>query len=479
MRKLGIILFLIAAFAVNETNAQRAKRTSAFNELKRGNLKKAMELIEPTIEHEKTKDEAKTWFYRGNIYLSIATSQNEEYQNLDTNSLQKAYNSYIKAKELDEEDEYKVDITRNMMVLSEQFYNQGVNRYNKGKYEEAVDAFQNSVDVSKKLETVDTMSYYNAALASVQARKYDVAKKYYHKLLEIGYDKKPGLFAQLANIYLEQYRNTIESKMQQVSERMTKKGVLDLLDRPDSLYRSQETGKDNRPDTTKWFYTDKNYKLRFRNDTLMEFDKVDPTNAKMDSALSVVKQGREKFPDNFNLIITETNIYLASGQTQKALKNLELALEKDTTNPTIYFAVGANYDQLIKEAEGPEKEQYFNMAQDAYKSAIKLDSTYFEPHYNLGALYVNKAAELQNKANALPLDQNEKYKKLKGKADSLLQEATPFLERALRIKPNDYNTMVSLKEIYTRLNLNEKLKGINEKIQQFKKQRQQQQQQGQ
>lgn len=472
MRKLGFILVLIMALTMTKTYAQRAKRTSAFNELKRGNLKKAMELIEPTIEHRKTKDEAKTWFYRANIYLSIATSQEEEYQNLAPNALSEAYNSYNKAKELDEDNEYKIDITRNMFVLSEQFYNQGVQRYNQNKYGEAVQSFQQSIDVSKGLGTVDTMSYYNAALAAVQGGSNNIAKKYYHQLLKMGYDKKPGLFSQLANIYLQQYRNSIESKMQQVSERMTKKGVLDLLDRPDSLYGSKETGADNLPDTTKWFYTNNDFELLFRNDTLIKFDKVKPRNAKMDSALSVVKQGWEIFPDNFNLIITETNIYLASGQTQKALKNLELALEKDTTNPTIYFAVGANYDQLISEAEAEEKEQYFKMAQDAYKSAIKLDSTYFEPHYNLGALYVNRAAELQNEANALPLNETGKYNEIKGKADNLLKEAIPYLEQALNIRQNNYNTMISLKEIYTRLSMTEKLKLINQRISAYKQNRQ-------
>jgi hypothetical protein len=40
----------------------------------------------------------------------------------------------------------------------------------------------------------------------------------------------------------------------------------------------------------------------------------------------------------------------------------------------------------------------------------------------------------------------------------------PRLENALEIQPDDFNSMVSLKEIYTRLNKFDKLKEIDQRI---------------
>ena len=43
-----------------------------------------------------------------------------------------------------------------------------------------------------------------------------------------------------------------------------------------------------------------------------------------------------------------------------------------------------------------------------------------------------------------------------------LKNLLPYLEKALELMPDDVNTMVSLKEIYTRLGMTEKLKMIDE-----------------
>ena len=77
-----IILMGIFAITVVFATAQTSNRTSAFNYLKKGKLDKAVEYIEPTTTHEKTMNEAKTWFFRGNIYLAIANSDNPEYKKL-------------------------------------------------------------------------------------------------------------------------------------------------------------------------------------------------------------------------------------------------------------------------------------------------------------------------------------------------------------------------------------------------------------
>jgi hypothetical protein len=183
-------------------------------------------------------------------------------------------------------------------------------------------------------------------------------------------------------------------------------------------------------------------------------------------ALKVVREGLKMYPNDLKLFLTETNIYLTFGDTEKALKNLKLASEQDTSNQTVFFALGTIYDNISNDTLKSVKvrEEAFNSAIVSYKRAIQLSPGYFEPNYNIGALYVNKAAAINDRANKLPLDAEVEYKKLKAEADGYLEVATPYLEKASELMPDDINTLYSLKQIYSRLNKTDKLKAVTEKI---------------
>ncbi len=377
MKKFAVIILLISlAFGAS---AQKAKRTAAFNYLRYGKLDKAKEAIDDAVENPKTMNEAKTWFYYGNVYLAIQLSEDEKYKKLDPDALLKAYNAYLKAKELDTKGEFTKDINDRIIVCAEQFYNQGVSHYTEKDYKDAMTAFGQSAQVNESLGKVDSMATYNAALCAQLANLNSEAKKYYQKLIEIKY-AHPDIYSSLAEI--------VKSE----------------------------------GDTTK--------------------------------ALEYIKEGRKIFPDNFKLIIDETNIYLATGQKDKAMDLLQLAIEKDTTNPTLFFAVGTNYDQMGK----------FEEAENYYKKAIELNPDYFDANYNLGALYVNQAIEISKAANELPLNEEKKYKELKDQETELLRKSLPYIEKADSLQPNDQYTLRSLKDIYTRLGMMDKLKSINERL---------------
>jgi Flp pilus assembly protein TadD len=170
-------------------------------------------------------------------------------------------------------------------------------------------------------------------------------------------------------------------------------------------------------------------------------------------AFATIEEGIEKYPDDFNLLIAQTNLYLTSGQTDKAMSNLSEAIKKDPTNPTIYYAVGVNYATMNNLEE----------AEKAYLKAVELKPDYFEANYNLGALYVNRAAEILNEANKLKLN-DPNYAKMKEDADAALKLSIPYLETAQTIDATDKSTLLALKEIYTRLGMYDKLKEVNEKL---------------
>ena len=61
------------------------------------------------------------------------------------------------------------------------------------------------------------------------------------------------------------------------------------------------------------------------------------------------------------------------------------------------------------------------------------------------------------------LDDNE-YNKQKEIAEGLLAKARPYLEKSHQIDPKDYNTLLMLKLVYSRLNELEKLNEVNDAI---------------
>ncbi len=185
-----------------------------------------------------------------------------------------------------------------------------------------------------------------------------------------------------------------------------------------------------------------------------------------DNALAVISIGRDRFPGDINIIIAETNLYLDKGDSEKALKSLQLALEVQKDNPTIYFAVGAQYNIIVDDTSKTDevREKAFNAAVKAYINAIELDPDYFNANYNIGAIYVNKASEIMSIANELKLG-DPAYDVMKDEAFDLLRNGMPYLEKAAEIDPEDTSTLVTLKEIYARIGgFDEKLKAVDEKL---------------
>jgi len=172
------------------------------------------------------------------------------------------------------------------------------------------------------------------------------------------------------------------------------------------------------------------------------------------SAINFINRGRKLFPNDFSLIVDAANIYLMTGKNQEALDVLTIAMEKDDTNPTLFFAAGTIYEKLLNQEKAVE----------LYKKSIAIDPDYFDANYNLGALYYNKAAEIITEASNLPLNESKKYDLLMAQGNEIIEKSLPYLEKADQIQPNEPTTLQTLREIYTRLNMLDKLKGINERI---------------
>ena len=157
-----------------------------------------------------------------------------------------------------------------------------------------------------------------------------------------------------------------------------------------------------------------------------------------DKALAIIKEGREYFDTDVDLIIFELNFYLGAEDFVKAEELLKLAVKEDPNNEKLFFALGTSYDNLGE----------FEKAQDAYKEAVSIDPNFYDANYNLGIMFYNKAGELLKKAN-----DTRDYKKadvIKNNAESIMFKSLPYIETCYRLQPDDKNILIVLKELYYR-----------------------------
>lgn len=383
----GMVLLTLPLFS------QPDKVVSAYNYLKDGRLDKAKEMIDLAIVHPKTMNEPKTWLYKGNVYLAIALTENENYRKLHPDPLTESYNAYQKCIEINKD---YAQPTANppspmlgLFVIGEQHYNKGVELYNAGKFDLAITEFEQTKKINSIFGVKDSLATFNAAICAMQIDDNDKAIQYLRELVTMNYNN-PIIFSTLANLYKE-------------------KG---------------------------------------------EFEK----------AMQVVKGGKTKYPDDLNILISETNIYLAQGEIEKAQNALQLAVEKDPTNPILHFTIGSNYDQMSRnDSLTPEQRlEMMNKAEVAYQKAIELKPDYFDAYYNLGALFYNEGVRIFEIADAIT--DMKLYEVEKVKFEAMWSKSLPYLEKAHLLNPVDMPTLISLRTLYARLSMSDKLAEINAKI---------------
>ena len=143
------------------------------------------------------------------------------------------------------------------------------------------------------------------------------------------------------------------------------------------------------------------------------------------NAFKYIRIGLKEYPNDMSLFTSEINIYLNYNIVDKAMNNLIIAMNKDTTNYSIPFALGTLYDNITNDTSksAPVRDDAYKKAEIAYERALKLNPGYLDAIFNLGALNLNKSIDILLKANNLPPEATEDYTRLKKVAEGYLAKA--------------------------------------------------------
>ncbi len=453
MRKL--ILMLTFAIVANVSMAQSNVVASAYGYLKNGMPDKAKDEIDKAILNEDTKVEAKTWFYRGNIYLQLFTFSHM------TDGIEKGVSGDEVVKRLGE-----AISKRNYRKLENGerwYYNFDLIIYmSNGKvdhYEFPGEEGFKAKDDGKLLEVA-----YDSYKESIKLDPKFFKIELNPQNAEIGLDRVAKFF----------YNNGVEFFQAKDLEK-----ALYNFEFAEKIYNELGTKDDNLILYTGYAAESmKDTATAIKYYTKLVDNKTDNANLYMslaylyiganniDKALEVIKVGRSIIPENQNLLLTEANIYLQSDNAKEAEIILKQAAAKDPKNAQLQFAIGANYDKMVNDtASTPEARKIaFDNGKASYLKALELKPDYFDAAYNLGAMLNNKAAILITDANNLPLSASKEYNAKMKEATDLLLEAKPYLEKCHKLDSTDRNTMIMLRGIYQQTKDLENLKKINAEL---------------
>lgn len=209
-----LILILGSLFLIQNSFAQKGKITSAQLNLQDGKVMDAKKDIDAALQDAEVQKMVKAWHTKGDVYNQIYESK--IYYATNPTCLFEAKDAYLKAFELETNPKKQKEFGAPLTTVSSYLFNEGLNRFNAKKYDDAYTHFDasrliNDFLFSKGLASViDTNTIYATAMSAANTNKTDQAKPLLEKLVEMNFNNEV-VYETLAQIYeIQKNRDALE-----------------------------------------------------------------------------------------------------------------------------------------------------------------------------------------------------------------------------------------------------------------------------
>ena len=165
------------------------------------------------------------------------------------------------------------------------------------------------------------------------------------------------------------------------------------------------------------------------------------------AAVDFIKGCIDLFPEEPWFMQNLINLYINSGQEEKAIEYLDIAIAREPNVGQYYNSKGSILARVGR----------FDESFKAFEQAIAIEPNNALFLETLGFAYV----DLGNKLNddAAYYDAKE-YAKAKVEIDKAFQNALPYFEKAYELEPDNYDYKRSLRSLYYRLGMNDKYEAL-------------------
>ncbi|WP_339634825.1 tetratricopeptide repeat protein [Bizionia echini] len=271
----------------------------------------------------------------------------------------------------------------------------------------------------------DTTYLYYAAVSAVSGQDYEEALKHYLELNKIGY----------TGVTKEFYATNKETGEEEIMDKTNR----DLFVKSGAYIKPGE-----RLTESKTGEITKNIAFIYVN------------LGKSEEALEAIKQAREQYPTDVNIILTEANLQYKLGNKDEYKVLIEKAIQLDPNNVDLFYNLGV----LSAEAG------YNDKAKEYYNKVIEMDPTYTNAHTNIAALILGEEQALIEEMNGLGTSaaDNKRYDELKEARKALYKEAIPYLEAVLEVDSENLEVSKTLMNIYSAIANTEKYKQMKAKV---------------
>jgi tetratricopeptide (TPR) repeat protein len=176
-----------------------------------------------------------------------------------------------------------------------------------------------------------------------------------------------------------------------------------------------------------------------------------------EKAMKVMADARKENPGDASLMRAEADMAYQAGDMQKYNKLMDEIIATDPTNPELYYNLGVGYAKNGENDKAIEK----------YKKALSLDPDYAAAQINIAATMLGKEGAIVEEMNNLGTStaDNKRYDELKDKRKQLYLETIPYLESAVKLRPDNIELVRTLMNIYSQVGEDAKQAEMKAKLQ--------------
>lgn len=314
MKKIVFMVLMLAAINLHAQKQPKPNLNKVLSMLLEGKLAEAKEMADAATTYEKTKDDGKTWYYRGLVYATIDTTAGNPVKETVQDPFGIAMKSFAKADSIDSKSEFFVTTNsgiftkpQQLEMLANYYLNKGIQQY-QDEPESALANLSRTKRISEdqlKQYPNDTLTYYVASLVANEQGQWDNAIADANKYFEKGGTSK--------DMYLLLYQ----------------------------IYAKEESMKDDA------------------------------------KALEVVQKAKKKFPDDSTFPRIEIEMLVQQGKIEDAKVGLIEEIKRDPNDKQLHYFLGYVNSKLEKNEEARENFQAALKVDPAYFDAqYALANTY-------------------------------------------------------------------------------------------------------
>ncbi|HIE15372.1 MAG TPA: tetratricopeptide repeat protein, partial [Bacteroidales bacterium] len=342
-----------------------------FKYIKIGKINKAIKVIDSLDNTENFRGNIKYHYLKSIAYLACYENKNTA-DTYDFNYLKNAFQSLMTVRQLDNTG-YKKNTNELLVRLASHFLFNGVEDFNRKQYNEALEEFENVIQINKmpEINRIDTMVYFNAAISAEKNGDTAKAIHYFETVVLMNFG---GTFPimELADLYIAQKQydkaiNLLETAFQEYPDNK------DILNTLANIFLTIRKYTDAKPWIRKIIDIQPNDTLYFTLGSIYDYEHL-PDSAKInyERALVLNPKNRDALYNLGVLFYLKAIKEIKMENSSKSLSdNIKAMLEQSREYLEKSFAIDNKNIEMVKILIGISKLLDNNKLEKKYKKIFE------------------------------------------------------------------------------------------------------------